>query len=100
MSRAAVIMLLMAVTNAYANELPVPPVPPDRSAFGETAPVPDLNATAPAVPESTAPTVAVRQFRAQPYGPGVGFVPGSRYQSAEDRKPIQTPGLSINVPLK
>ena len=32
--------------------------------------------------------------------PSVGFAPGSRYQTTEDRKPIQTPGFSISVPLK
>jgi len=83
-----------------AGELPVPPIPPERSSFGESAPVPNLDATAPpgAAPEAT--SLEVKMFRAQPYDPGLGFAPGSRYLSAEDRKIIQTPGLSINVPLK
>jgi hypothetical protein len=100
MNRIALTAALMAATAALEQQIPVPPIPPERPPPGETAPVPDLYATAPATPESTAPRLKIRQFRTQPYGPGVGFVPGSRYESAEDRKPIQTPGLSISVPLE
>jgi hypothetical protein len=100
MNRVLLAAILMSTSAAFARDLPVPPIPPERSAFGEKAPIPNLDASAPNGPVSNAPTLAVRQFRAQPYGPGLGFAPGSRYESAEDRKPIQTPGLSINVPLK
>jgi hypothetical protein len=100
MSRLLLAAVVISGTTALAQELPVPPVPPDRLPFGETAPVPNLDASAPSGLASDAPTLAIRQFRTQPYGPGLGFAPGSRYESSEDRKPIQTPGLSINVPLK
>jgi len=100
MNRSLLAATLMSTQAAFARDLPVPPIPPERPPFGEQAPIPNPDATAPSGPLSTAPTVAVRQFRSQPYGPGLGFAPGSRYESAEDRKPIQTPGLSISVPLK
>ncbi|HET6307987.1 MAG TPA: hypothetical protein VFG12_12415 [Rhodopila sp.] len=85
---------------AIADDLPIPPIPPERPPPGEIAPVPDLDVHGPLIPDSTQPTVDIRQFRNRPYDPGMGFAPGSRYRSGEDRKPIQTPGVSINVPLQ
>jgi hypothetical protein len=85
---------------AMANDFPVPPVPPDLPPLADAAPVPDINAKAPVTPASDQPSVNVRLYRAKTYDPSVGFVPGSRYQTSEDRKPIQTPGFSISVPLK
>jgi hypothetical protein len=78
----------------------VPPIPPEHPPVAETAPVPNADARAPIAPQSASPTVDLRLYRARPYDPGLGFAPGSRYQTSEDRKPIQTPGLSINVPLQ
>ena len=83
-----------------AETLPVPPVPPVHPPAADSAPVPDANAQAPLSATSDAPTFDVRFYRARPYDPGLGFAPGSRYQTTEDRKPIQTPGFSISVPLK
>jgi hypothetical protein len=109
MNRVLLVAILMAAEAAlapagsaatFAGELPVPPIPPERSSFGETAPVPNLDATAPPGTAPEAASLEVKMFRAQPYDPGLGFAPGSRYLSAEDRKVIQTPGLNINVPLK
>jgi hypothetical protein len=100
MRHSLLLMLLALAPSAFAEGLPVPPVPPERYPLGETAPVPNLDATAPVAPLSDEPTLAVRMYRARTYDPGYGFAPGSRYQSTEDRKPIQTPGFSINVPLK
>jgi hypothetical protein len=85
---------------AMADDLPVPPIPPQNPPLADAAPVPNVYAEAPVTPDSEEPSLNVRLYRAKPYDPGVGFVPGSRYQSSEDRKPIQTPGFSINVPLK
>jgi len=85
---------------AVADQLPVPPVPPDQRPVGDVAPVPNPDLLAPASPASDQPSVSVRLFRNRPYDPSVGFTPGSRYQSSEDRKPIQTPGLSLSVPIK
>lgn len=86
--------------SATAVELPIPPPPPLHSPPGEIAPVPNLDAHAPFAPASAKTTVDVRLYRARTYDSSVGFVPGSRYQTNEDRKPIQTPGFSVSVPLQ
>ena len=88
------------VAQSTAKDFPVPPVPPEHPPAAETAPVPDADARAPLVPPSASPSFDVKLYRARPYDPGFGFAPGSRYQTSEDRKPIQTPGLSISVPLQ
>ncbi len=85
---------------AMAEDLPVPPIPPDIPPLADAAPVPNIDAQAPVTLTPDQPSVNVRLYRAKTYDPSAGFVPGSRYQSTEDRKPIQTPGFSINVPLK
>ena len=84
---------------ALAQNLPVPPVPP-ADAPADEAPVPNIDARPPAARSSDGPSVDVRLYRSKPYDPSLGFAPGSRYQSTEDRKPIQTPGISVSVPLK
>jgi hypothetical protein len=93
--------LMMGIGSAaIADNLPVPPIPPNIPPIADAAPVPNLDAEAPITPSSGSPSVNVRLYRARMYDPSVGFVPGSHYQSTEDRKPIQTPGFSISVPLK
>ena len=84
---------------ARAERLPVPPLPPENVHVGDAAPVPDVDVLAPVTPVSETPSVDLKLYRAQNYDPSVGFAPGSRFQTTEDRKPIQTPGLSISVPL-
>ena len=88
------------IPGAMADQLPVPPIPPEHPDLGDNAPVPNIDAREPAMPVSSAPTVDVRFFRVKRYDPSQGFVPGSRYQSTEDRKAIQTPGLTVSVPLQ
>jgi len=83
-----------------AEQLPIPPIPPAHPNIGETAPVPNFYARGPLPLVSNSPTLDVRLFRNRPYETGMGFTPGSRYLTSEDRKPIQTPGLSISVPLQ
>ena len=85
---------------AIADQLPRPPVPPPHSLTADQAPVPDVTAQDPVRPPPQQTSVDVRLYRAQLYDPSMGFAPGSRYQSNEDRKPIQTPGFSVTVPLK
>lgn len=92
--------LLALSSDAFAEDLPVPPIPPVIGYTSEAAPVPDANAKAPNPPASDKPSVNMKLYRAQTYDPSVGFTPGSRYQTSEDRKPIQTPGFSVTVPLK
>lgn len=93
------IVLLVSAPPVLAEALPVPPIPPEHYPLGETAPVPNLDTMVPMAPLSDAPKISVRLYRARPYDPGFGFAPGSRYQDTEERKPIQTPGFSVSVPL-
>jgi hypothetical protein len=92
--------IIMPCSLATAESLPVPPIPPEHPPLADAAPVPNVNAEAPVTPASDKPTVNVTVYRIRLYDPSVGFGPGSRYQSSEDRKPIQTPGFSVSVPLK
>ncbi len=85
---------------ALADDLPVPTIPPPVPPLADAAPVPNFDAQAPVTPDSEEPSLNVRLYRARTYDASAGFVPGSRYQTSEDRKAIQTPGFSINVPLK
>jgi hypothetical protein len=100
MLRAAAVFLALVSLPAVADTLPLPPVPPANIPVQEAAPVPNIDAQAPAAATSEGPTVAVKLYRFQDYDPSHGFTPGSQYQSSEDRKPIQTPGFSVNVPLR
>jgi len=85
---------------AMAEELPVPPVPPAATSSLSAAPVPDADMRDPFGSTAPAPKVALRFYRNETYNGGYGYMPGSRYQSAEDKKPIQTPGFSVSVPIK
>jgi len=96
----ALAVFLTIISVANASDLPLPPTPPEHPPLGDIAPVPDADAHAPIAPASTKATVDVRLYRARTFNPSVGFVPGSQYQTNEDRKPIQTPGFSISVPLR
>jgi hypothetical protein len=96
----ALALLIGIGSAAMAEDLPVPPIPPSIPPIADAAPVPNPDAAAPVTASSDEPSVNVRLYRVRMYDPSVGFVPGSHYQSTEDRKPIQTPGFSISVPLK
>jgi hypothetical protein len=89
-----------SVTGGPADDLPVPPQPPPIVPSPDIAPVPDFGASAPIRPESEDPSLNVKLYRYTPPDSSQGFSPGSRYQSTEDRKAIQTPGFSFSVPLK
>jgi hypothetical protein len=92
--------LIVLSLGAMGEELPVPPIPPDHAPFGDIAPVPNPDARAPVRPASGSPSVDVHFYHYRRYDPALGFAPGSQYQTNEDRKPIDPPGLSINVPLR
>jgi hypothetical protein len=100
MRLALLIACLAPCSFAMAESLPVPPLPPEHPPVTEAAPVPNVNAEAPAAPQSDKTSVKMKVYHVGLYDPGLGFAPGSRYQSTEDRKPIQTPGLSVSVPLQ
>ncbi|HVY16159.1 MAG TPA: hypothetical protein VHB27_13120 [Rhodopila sp.] len=88
-----------AAAPKIADDFPIPPIPPLTRPLPSVAPVPDADLTAPSSLAS-GPTVALKFYRAPTFDPGYGFAPGSRYRSPEDRKPIQTPGFSVSVPIR
>ncbi len=94
-------LALLALTRlACGSELPVPPIPPANAPLADSAPVPNIDVHGPVAKVSEEPTVDVKVYPAKTYDPSLGFAPGSRYQTTEDRKPVQTPGLIVSVPLK
>jgi len=99
-SRILALLIMMTSSAAFAEQLPVPPLPPDNPPLEQSAPVPDPDARAPLVSASEQAQVAVKFYRFNPPNPSLGFAPGSRYQTSEDRKPIQTPGFSVSVPVQ
>ena len=89
---------LVVMAAGGAPELPVPPVPPPNPP-SDTAPVPDDDAQGPRALTADDAQFRLRLYRMQRYDASQGFIPGSRYESSEDKKAIQTPGLSLSVPL-
>jgi hypothetical protein len=79
--------------------LPVPPIPPAHPPTAQSAPVPDPNLAAP-LAGSLLPDVKFQDFRASQYSTSPGYAPGSQFQTSEDKRPIQTPGLTWKVPLQ
>ena len=83
-----------------AEDLPLPPVPPDMTTLRSSAPVPDANVQDPSANTIPAAKFTLRLYRNDAFNASYGFTPGSRYQSTEDKKAIQTPGFSVTVPIK
>ena len=44
--------------------------------------------------------VKLRLYRLRRPDGSMGFLPGSRFETSEERKAIQTPGISLSVPLQ
>lgn len=90
---------LLAPVTAFADRLPTPPIPPSSPPRAELAPVPDPDIHPPAPP---ARTVELRPefFKATRPDTSLAFAPGSRYQTADERRPLQTPGFLLTVPLR
>ena len=80
--------------------LPLPPIPPPHPPREQLAPTPDRSAQAPWVPPTDGVRVRPQDFRTQLLTQGLGYTPGSQFQTNEDKRPIQTPGLSLQVPLR
>ena len=96
------IVALIAVTGASPpRSLPVPPVPPAHPPAGQVAPVPNPDLRPPADPADQGLQVRLQDFRARRFDEGgMGYSPGSQYETTEDKRPIQTPGLTVRVPLQ
>jgi len=92
---------LFAVTAArLPPPLPVPPIPPARPPADSNAPIPNPDVTAPTPTASLSPSFMVHDFRINTFDRSLGYVPGSHFSTSEDKRPIQTPGLEMKVPLQ
>lgn len=102
LSLLAALLLTVAagpVRHASPALLPVPPIPPAHPPTVQSAPVPNSDLAAPA-PGSVLPNVTFRDFRATQSVNSPGYTPGSQFETSEDKRPIQTPGLTWKLPLQ
>jgi hypothetical protein len=92
---------LIATAAAPPRPLPLPPIPPLRPPVEQVAPTPDRDARAPWVPADDGVRIRPQDFRVRRFNQGgLGYAPGSQFETTEDKRPIQTPGLSLQVPLQ
>jgi hypothetical protein len=96
----AVFVLLATAGASPSRPLPVPPIPPAHPPTDQSAPLPDRDARAPADGASDGTRVGVRDFRISRFNQGMGYAPGSQYETSEEKRSIQTPGLTVQVPLR
>jgi len=99
--RAAVLagfVALAAGANVWAQNLPVPPIPPARPPTTD-APVPNLYATVPNEQGRSLVTLDTGINHRQAPTPGMGYAPGASYQLDNDRRTFVLPGIMMHVPL-
>jgi hypothetical protein len=98
--RGLALLLLFTATGAGpAPTLPLPPVLPEHPRTDQTAPRPNPDVRGPRDAASIGTQVQVTDFRASRQNQSLGYSPGSQFQTGEDRRSIQTPGLTVRVPL-
>jgi hypothetical protein len=93
-------LMLATVAAAPAPSLPVPPIPPEHPPTAQSAPIPNPDARAPQDRSAGGAQVGLTDFRLDRDNQSLGYSPGSQFQTSEDRRPIQTPGLTVRVPLQ
>ena len=96
----AITLGLAAMGAGPPPTLPVPPIPPVHPPAEQLAPMPDADARAPLQPTEQHIQVSVNDFRAYRPNSSLGYGPGSQFQTSEDKRPIQTPGFTVRVPLQ
>jgi hypothetical protein len=96
----AVFVLLATVGASPPRALPVPPIPPAHPPTDQSAPMPDRDAQAPPDGTGDGARVSVRDFRISRFNQGMGYAPGSQFETSEEKRSIQTPGLTVQVPLR
>ena len=80
--------------------LPLPPPLPANPPADLAAPMPDA-ALRPSIGiVRNATEFGLRVYPLQDLDTGAGYIPGSAYQSPEQRRPMQTPGFMVTVPLQ
>jgi hypothetical protein len=102
MSRTAwlLVALFGATAAGQSQSLPLPPIPPAHPPADRGAPVPDPGISAPREGPPPLSNITVRDFRNNDYNQSLGYTPGSKFETSEDKRSIQTPGLSLRVPLQ
>jgi len=80
--------------------LPVPPIPPTYPPPDQAAPVPDAEAHGVAPENQQGLKLSVTDFRMRNYDASQGYAMGSHFQTSEDKRVIQTPGLTLRLPLQ
>ena len=96
----AVLALLATTAASPSRSLPIPPIPPAYPPADQSAPMPDRDLLAPVLPSLLSQRVTVHDFRARRFQQGLGYAPGSQFESDGDKRPIQTPGLTVRLPLQ
>ncbi len=96
----ALLALIVTAGAAPRRSLPVPPLPPAHPPTDQSAPLPDRDFQAPHEADPQGPQVGLRDFRIRRYDDSPGYAPGSHFETSEDKRPIQTPGLTVRVPLR
>jgi hypothetical protein len=96
----ALFLLLLTAGAAPAPTLPVPPIPPVHPPAAQSAPIPNPDARAPPDQSSGRTQVGFTDFRLDRDTQSLGYSPGSQFQTSEDRRVVQTPGLTVRVPLQ
>jgi hypothetical protein len=101
MNRTNLALLALLVAAAGPRDpLPMPPIPPPQPPADQSAPVPNPDARAPAEVASGNAHVGLQDFRVNRFNQGLGYVPGSQFETSEEKRPIQTPGLTLQVPIR
>jgi hypothetical protein len=94
-----VLVATLAAGPSPLPPLPIPPIPPEAPPIDQSAPLPDRDANVP-TDNSAKTRLSVQDFRIQRFYQGLGYAPGSHFATSEEKRPIQTPGLSVQVPLQ
>ena len=94
-------LLLFTATGAGpAPTLPLPPVPPEHPPTEQTAPIPNHGCPWAARHRFSRNAVQITDFRVPRRDASKGYTPGSHFQSSSERRDIDTPGLTVRVPLQ
>jgi hypothetical protein len=62
--------------------------------------MPDPDMRGPLVLAPQGAQVGLSNFRLRQHDQSLGYAPGSHFQSSEEKRVIQTPGLTVRVPLQ
>lgn len=89
------------VEEAPAEDLPVPPLPPDLPPLAQSAPIPNPDAQAPVTALQTArPGLRPDLYRPKSYNRGDGYLSGSGQYDEGRFKQGPSGGVRLDVPLQ